>query len=221
MHRQAVIAAISDGIARLGQSLPAGAPDKLATLLIELERWNGRINLTAIRDLESMIPAHVLDSLAVRPFIVPPRVADIGTGAGFPGLPLAIADPELEIELLDSSGKKIAFLRHIINELGVTNVRAVQARVESYAPPTRFDTVVARALAGLSQLLEMAGHLVADRGVLLALKGQYPHDEIEQLARMISLTSRWEHRVTQLTVAGLEEHARHLVELRRRAANPA
>lgn len=218
MNRQAVVAGIREGIARLGQTLPADSCEKLATLLRELERWNRRVNLTSIRDLPAMIPAHLLDSLAVRPFVVAPRVADIGTGAGFPGLPLAIADPGLQVELLDSSGKKIAFVRHIIGELGVTNARAVQARIESYAPSARFDTVIARAVGTLSQLLEIAGHLVADRGVLLALKGQYPHDELAQFSQTNSLDTRWDREVTGLTVPGLEAHARHLVRFHHRPA---
>lgn len=218
MQRQAAIAAIEGGAARLGQTLPAGAAEKLAALLFELQRWNSRINLTAIRDAASMVSGHVLDSLAARPFLETPTVADIGTGAGFPGLPLAIVEPGIEIELVDSSGRKIAFVRHIIGELGVNNAHAVQARVERYAPRARFDTVIARALGTLSYLLESAGHLVADRGVMLALKGQYPHDELEQLSQMKRKT-RWDVDVTSLTVPGLEQHARHLVRLRPRTAS--
>jgi 16S rRNA (guanine527-N7)-methyltransferase len=215
--QQTVIAAIEDGVRRLGQVLPPGAGERLAALLEELGRWNRRINLTAIRDEDSMVTAHVLDSLAARPFLAGPRLADIGTGAGFPGLPLAIAEPGIEVELIDSSARKIAFVQHVVNDLGIANARAVRARVESYAPRGAFDTVIVRALGSLSYLLDAAGHLVADRGVMLALKGQYPHDELGALGRMNHLATRWEFDVTALAVPGLERHARHLVRLRRTA----
>jgi 16S rRNA (guanine527-N7)-methyltransferase len=218
VERRATIAAIEDGVRAMGQVLPPGSGERLATLLAELERWNRRINLTAIRDARSMVSQHVLDSLAARPFLEGPRVADIGTGAGFPGLPLAITEPGIEVELVDSSGKKIAFVRHIITELGVGNARAVRARLEAYAPPVRFDTVIARALGTLSYLLESAGHLVADRGVMLALKGQYPHDELGQFAQTNDLATRWGVEVSGLTVPGIEAHARHVVRCRRAAS---
>ena len=212
------MAAIEAGVGRLGQALPPGAIERLAILLGELERWNRRINLTAVRDPEAMVPHHILDSLAARPFLEGPRVADIGTGAGFPGLPLAIAEPGLEIELVDSSARKIAFVQHIITELGIANARAVRARIEAYAPPARFDTVIARALGTLSYLLDSAGHLVADRGVMLALKGQYPHEELGQLAPMNHLAARWDCEVSALTVPGLESYARHIVRCRSTAS---
>ena len=220
--QQKTVAAIDDGVRSLGQALPRDTCERLATLLAELERWNRRINLTAVRDPDAMVAMHVLDSLAARPYLAdarPSRMADIGTGAGFPGLPLAIAEPEVEVELIDSSAKKIAFIRHIISELGVTNARAVRARAECYAATAPFDTVITRALGSLSHFLDTAGHLVAERGVMLALKGQYPHDELGRLSRMNDLAARWEYDVARLVVPGLEGHSRHLVRLRRRAAD--
>ena len=211
-------AAIEDGVRAMGQTLPPGAAGRLAALLAELERWNRRINLTAIRDPASMVSHHVLDSLAARPFLEGARVVDIGTGAGFPGLPLAIAEPGIEIELVDSGGKKIAFVQHIITELGIANARAVRTRVETYTPRRGFDTVIARALGTLSYLLESAGHLVDDRGVMLALKGQYPHDELGRLSQAKHPGAGWDCDVTGLTVPGLEAHARHLVRCRRAAS---
>jgi 16S rRNA (guanine527-N7)-methyltransferase len=218
VERGETIAAIEAGVLAMGQALPPGAADRLAALLAELGRWNRRTNLTAIRDAPSMVSHHVLDSLAARPFLEGPGVADIGTGAGFPGLPLAIAEPGIELELVDSSGRKIAFVQHIITELGITNARAVRARVEAYRPRKRFDTVIARALGTLSYLLESAGHLVADRGVMLALKGQYPHDELAQLSQMDHPDAVWDCDVTGLTVPGLTAHARHIVRCRRAAS---
>ncbi|HET6628544.1 MAG TPA: 16S rRNA (guanine(527)-N(7))-methyltransferase RsmG [Woeseiaceae bacterium] len=212
MTPEDVRAAVKQGVAALGQELPAGAAERMARLLLELARWNARVNLTAVRDVGEMVARHVLDSLAVRPYVQGLRVIDIGTGAGFPGLPLAIAEPSLELELLDRSGKKIAFVRHIIGELGLENASAVQGAAESYAPAERFDTVLCRALASLDRLADMAGHLLTDDGVLLALKGQYPTDELRELA---DLPESWTYSVTALAVPGLPRHSRHLVILKR------
>ena len=180
-------------------------------LITELERWNARINLTAIRDPEAMVSGHILDSLVVRPMLHGRRVLDVGTGAGFPGLPLAIAEPERKFVLLDSNGRKISFVRHIIGELGLPNVVAIQGRSEDYAPAEGFDTVIARALSSIPKLLELAGQLVGEQGVLLALKGQYPADELEPIKEI----SGWNYEVADVTIPGLENHARHVVCLRR------
>jgi len=158
---------LADGVIALHQDVPPGSIEKLAKLLAELTRWNARINLTAIRDPLAMVSGHILDSLAVRPLLEGRRVLDIGTGAGFPGLPLAIAEPQIEFVLLDSNGKKISFVRHVIGELGLSNAAAIKARAEDYAPAERFDTVIARALASIPRLLELAGHLIREEGMLL------------------------------------------------------
>jgi 16S rRNA (guanine527-N7)-methyltransferase len=207
---------IDSGVAALGQLLPPGASQKLARLVAELRRWNARTNLTSIRDEQSMVTAHILDSLAVRPWLSGTRAIDVGTGAGFPGLPLAIAEPGVAFELLDASGKKVAFVKHMIGELGIANAVAVKARAEHYAPATRFDTVVARAFAAIPEIVELAGHLVGENGALLALKGKYPHDELRQLMDRKKLSDQWDYNVTELTVPGLESHARHIVALQRR-----
>jgi len=207
-----ILAAIANGVTTLGQELPQGAADRLATLLEELARWGQRVNLTAVRDPQEAVTIHVLDSLSIRRALHGKRILDIGTGAGFPGLPLAIAEPARDFTLLDSSSKKIAFVQHMIGLLGLPNARAIRARAEDYAPGKGFDTVVARALAALPRLAELAGPLLAGDGVLLAQKGKYPAEELEELP------PDWTCEVTEVTVPGLEAHARHLLILRRRAS---
>lgn len=206
--------AIARGAESLQQELPGDAASKLAFVVTELARWGKRVNLTAIRDPREMIAAHILDSLAVRPVLYGNRYIDVGTGAGFPGLPVAICDSTVEVELLDSNGKKISFVRHIIAELGLHNATAIRSRAEDYAPSIRFDTVLARALAPIPRIVELAGHLLAERGMLLALKGRYPAAELEDTEKM---PEAWDISVTELTIPGLEQHARHAVCLRRRA----
>ena len=199
---------IEQALAKLGQELPAGATEKFATLLKELTRWNRRINLTAIRDPDEMITGHLLDSLVVRPLLQGRRILDVGTGAGFPGLPLAIAEPERAFELIDSNNRKIMFVQHVTALLGLDNVTASKARTEDYAPAERFDTVIARALGPVARLVEMAGHHVREDGVFVALKGRYPAAELEEL------TGRWAYVVQELAVPGLEPGSRHAVTLR-------
>jgi len=205
---------IRQGATALGQQLEVEQVARLATLLNELGRWNRRINLTAIRDPDGMVGGHILDSLAVRPMLRGPAVLDIGTGAGFPGLPLAIVESGMDFVLLDSNGKKISFVNHMIGELGLENAEAVKARAEDYAPGKRFDTVIARALATVPRLVELSAHLVGEDGQLLALKGKYPAEELEAIKTL----PEWEFTVTPVEVPGLEAHARHIVSLERKKA---
>lgn len=214
MNDQEMRQAILDGATALGQAVSDEQADKLVVLLRELHRWGAKINLTAIREPARMVSGHILDSLAVRPLLQGPRIIDVGTGAGFPGLPLAICEPDLDFELLDSNGKKIAFVQHAIAMLGLDNAHAVKARAEDYAPAEGFDTVIARALAPIPRIIELAGHLLVGRGMLLALKGKYPAEELEQPDH---LSGVWETSVTELTVPGLAQHSRHAVCLRRTA----
>ncbi len=157
-----------------------------------------------------MVSRHLLDSLAVQPYLRGARVLDVGTGAGFPGLPLAIVEPAKSFVLLDSNNKKIRFVEHAARLLDLDNVTAVKSRAENYAPGIRFDTVIARAVAALPRLLEIAGHHVGEGGVFLALKGRYPAEELE------ALPDTWESSVTELTVPGLEQGSRHAVIIEHR-----
>jgi 16S rRNA (guanine527-N7)-methyltransferase len=183
--------------------------DKFNALLDELERWNRKVNLTAIRDRAEMVTAHIDDSLAAQPLLRGERVLDVGTGAGFPGLPLAIVEPGREFHLIDSNNKKIQFVQHAARLLGLDNVTAVKARAEDYAPGHRFDTVIARALASLPKLVEIAGHHVGEDGVFVALKGRYPEEELQEVPDM------WQSSVEELKVPGLEAGSRHAVLLTR------
>ena len=194
---------------RLQSIFPDGAAEKMAMLLDVLEHWNKRVNLTAIRDSDEMISAHLLDSLVAAPLLQGETVLDVGTGAGFPGLPLAIVEPNRQFTLLDSNNKKIQFVQHAAGLLELDNVSAIKERAEDYAPAHGFDTVIARALATLQRLVKIAGHLVGEDGVFVALKGRYPADEIQ------TIEHPWSHAVTELNVPGLEKGSRHAVLLRR------
>ncbi|CAN5216557.1 16S rRNA (guanine(527)-N(7))-methyltransferase RsmG [soil metagenome] len=192
---------------------------ELATPLLDylalLDRWNQAYNLTAVRDPREMLTRHLLDSLAMTPFVDASPLADLGTGPGLPGIPLALARPGLAVALVESNGKKARFLREAVRTLGLSNVRVLAVRAEAVDEHGAFALITARALDRLAGILAVGGHLLAPGGRLLAMKGQRPDDEIAELP------AQWEvcgmHR---LTVPGLDAE-RHLVEIRRRAPEPA
>jgi 16S rRNA (guanine527-N7)-methyltransferase len=187
--------------------LSDAAATHLLTLLEELSRWNQAYNLTAIRRRDAMLTRHLLDSLAVHGDLEGTRVADVGTGAGFPGLPLAVANPRRQFTLIDSSGKKTRFVAHAAQALGLENVTVVHERAERLEPEVPFDTVIARAFAELPELLAKVRGLCGPRTRVLAMKGRYPKAEIA------AVRAPWRVLATRaLRVPGLEE-ARHLVTL--------
>jgi 16S rRNA (guanine527-N7)-methyltransferase len=172
---------LSQGASQLGMALTPLQIVSLQHHLILVAHWSKAHNLTAIRDPLEMVGYHALDSLALAPFLRGHDILDIGTGAGFPGLPLAITSPDRHFTLLDSSSKKIRFIRHAISELALPNVCAAQYRIESYATDQKFDTIMTRALTSLSQFLAWAEPLLKRPGVLLAPKGPRVESELANL----------------------------------------
>lgn len=172
---------IRRGVAGLGLSLPAGALVQLSDYLALLVKWNRVYNLTAIRDDALQVTHHLLDCLAVIPYLPPGSIVDVGSGAGLPGIPVAIACPERVTTVLDSNQKKSAFLTQVVAELGLRNTQVVHQRVQDYRPVAGFDVVVSRAFSNLSEFAGSAGHLCAPGGVLIAMKGLQPAAEIAAL----------------------------------------
>lgn len=195
------------GARELGIDLDPKRAETLLNLVDELERGNAQFNLTAIRDRPGMLRKHVLDSLSLQPYLRGERLADVGTGAGFPGLALAVINPQRRFTLIEATGKKARFVEQTAQRIGLGNVLVVNSRAENYRPFELFDTVVARALASLADFVAYAGHLCAPGGRLLAMKGKRPDDEISALPRAFRVLA-----VHRLSVPGLPDK-RHLVEL--------
>ena len=201
------------GLAELGQTLPEGAEQKLLRFLELLQHWNRTINLTAVREIDDMVAAHLLDSLAIRQWLAGDRILEVGSGAGLPGIPLAIAEPQRSFILLDSAAKRCRFLTQAKLELGLANVRVENRRVEDYLVTSEqvpsFTTITARAFSSLEKFLAAAGHLLADRGSLLAMKGKMPQDELKVLPEGWRL-----QHIEKLVIPGLVAE-RHLLILGR------
>jgi len=198
---------LATGAADIGIELPAGQTESLLRLVDELELGNQQFNLTAIRDRPGMLRKHVLDSLTLQPYLRGERVADVGTGAGFPGLALAIVNPQRRFTLIEATGKKARFVAQTAQRIGCSNAQVVHLRAENYRPSELFDTVTARALSSLADFVAYAGHLCAPGGRLLAMKGKRPEDEIFALPKTFRVLA-----VHRLQVPGLSDE-RHLVEL--------
>jgi 16S rRNA (guanine527-N7)-methyltransferase len=196
------------GLRDLALDLPPERVQSLLDYLALLAKWNKVYNLTAVREPEQMLSQHLLDSLAVLPYMRGRNILDIGSGGGLPGIPLAIALPEKRITLLDSNHKKAAFLQQACIELKLVNVSVVCERVESWQPPYKFEIVVSRAFSDLATFVKLAGHLCAPDGTMLAMKGVFPHKETVQLPANVAV-----EQVIPLKVPMLEAE-RHLVVMR-------
>jgi len=199
-------ASLSSGLQALAIKSNSKQKEQLLSLLEQLLKWNKAYNLTAITDPKEALTLHLLDSLAVMPFIKQKNIIDVGTGAGFPGLPLAIMLPDVQFTLLDSNNKKIRFIHQQIHLLGLTNATAVHSRVEDYR--FQFDAVISRAFASLADMITITSHLLADSGRWLAMKGQYSKQEVVDLANIVDQVAYY-----PLDVPGLSAE-RCLVELK-------
>src|SRR5436190_8208452 len=178
---------------------------KLIEYVLLLHKWNQVHNLTSIREPLQMISKHILDSLAISPYLQGPRILDVGTGAGLPGLPLALTHPQYRFALLDSNGKKTRFLTHVIQTLMIDNVDIISSRVEQYYPENCFNCIVSRAFSQLYDFLHKTKHLCCKNGIFLAMKGQYPAEEINTLDENFKLIDS-----KSLKIAGLDEK-RHVL----------
>ena len=199
---------LAKGCEALGLSLSEETREKLLSYIAMIHKWNKVYNLTAIREPENMLTQHILDSLSVVPHIHGATMLDVGCGAGLPGIPLALARPEMEVTMLDSSHKKTAFVQQALIELGIRNAKVICGRVEALSPEKKFDVVISRAFSDLAEFVKLAGNLVAKGGSMVAMKGVYPHEELAQLPGNAEV-----EQVIPLTVPGLEAN-RHLVMIK-------
>jgi len=198
---------LQTGIQQLGLEL---SPERLAALQLYLElleKWNRSFNLSGIKDLQQMVSLHILDSLAISPYLHGDTILDVGSGAGLPGIPLAIFNPDKEFILLDSNGKKIRFLFQVKLALKLNNVSIENKRVEHYDCHRQIDIVISRAFSSLARLVELCSRAAGNRGLLLAMKGTYPQQEIAELPEGVEVT-----QAVQLQVPGIEA-SRYLIEI--------
>lgn len=200
---------LTDGLKQLDLQLDQTKQDQLIEFVLLLDKWNQAYNLTSVRDPEQMMIKHILDSLAVAPFLTQTRYIDVGTGPGLPGIPLAIAFPEKSFTLLDSLGKRIRFIKQTSFALKLKNITPVQSRVEQFKPDVPYDSVLTRAFASIKDMLHWCQHLVDSQGQFYALKGQLPDDEIQQIPEGFDVIDRIE-----LKVPGLEGE-RHLITIKK------
>lgn len=196
-------------LAAVHPELSSHAQQQLFDYLLLLDKWNKTYNLTSVRNIQDMIVLHVLDSLAVVAYLQGQRIIDVGTGAGLPGIPLAIARPDLTFYLLDSNGKKIRFLRQVLQQLSLKNVTLIQERAERYHPDFCFNAVISRAFSRIDDFLEKTRHLCCEEGQFLAMKGRYPDTELALVKAPFQLIA-----AHPLAVAGLNAE-RHLIVLQK------
>jgi len=200
-----------DGALKLSVSLDEKTADKMLRYLVLIERWNRIHNLTAIRDIQKMVHYHLLDSLSILPYIEGTHLLDVGSGAGLPGIPVALACPSKQVVLLEAQNKKATFLVQAITELALSNCEVVCARAEAYQPTTLFDTIMFRAVGALQTVIDQTRHLCAPKGLWLAMKGHHPTEELAQLDL--------EATVHPLTVPGINAQRCVVTILNRRYAS--
>ncbi len=195
------------GLDSLPITLSPAQQQALLEYLYLLQKWNRVYNLTAVRDLRDMVVKHLLDSLAIAPLIKGKRILDIGTGAGLPGIPLAICYSDKHFDLLDSNGKRITFLKHVATELSLKNVETQYSRIEAYQFSGRYDTILARAFGTLAAIWHNGAQLLLENGQVLAMKGIYPEEEVAALPKDVAVSHQ------SLTVPLLDSN-RHVVVMR-------
>ena len=196
-------------LAQASISLSDQQVDQLLAYVALLDKWNKAYNLTSVRDPKDMLVKHIMDSLVVAEHLEGTHYIDVGTGPGLPGMVLAIALPDTEFVLLDSLGKRVTFLKQVKHELGLKNVTPVQSRVEEYQPSVKLDGVLSRAFASIDDMLHWCAHLIDQDGRFIALKGQYPQQELANLADGFSFEQDIELSVPEL------EGERHLIILKK------
>jgi len=198
---------LAEGLESMGLSCDSGQQERLLRFLVLLRKWNRVYNLTRITRPNAMVDLHLLDSLAVYPYLSGSEVLDVGTGAGLPGIPLAIISPERRFTLLDCNAKKTRFVQQAVIELGLNNVSVVQARVEQFTARTDgYDTILTRAFASLQEIVEKTRHLLCPDACILAQKGRASDEEIKALTGVSA-------QIIALAVAGLSAE-RHLIKIR-------
>ena len=183
--------------------------EKLKKYVDLLSRWNKTYNLTAVRNPAEMIPTHIFDSLVVAPFIQGEHCLDVGSGAGLPGIPLAIMQQDRQFMMLDTNGKKTRFIQQAIIELGLKNAKVVQARVEEWQAPQPYPAIISRAFSSVADFVNGCSELLAEDGILYAMKGQFPVQEIAYLPKGYTLSSRQSLEVPYQT------GERHLLQITR------
>ena len=209
LDRTSLAAQLECGLTSVNIALNQQVIDLLLDYLDLLQKWNRVHNLTSVRDPEKMVSTHLLDSLSVLPHLPAGPILDVGSGAGLPGIPLAAANSNLQITLIEANQKKAAFLRQAIGELRLSNVQVVCEKVDEWFPPALFPCIIARAYAEISKFIETSRHLLATNGVIAAMKGRYPETEIKGIPREFEVK-----RIIELKVPGLDAQ-RHLVMIGR------
>jgi 16S rRNA (guanine527-N7)-methyltransferase len=200
---------LAHGIAAIGLTIPPDTQTLLLRYLGLIQKWNSVHNLTALRDPEAMLVRHLLDSLAIAPHIDGQRIADVGSGAGLPGIPLALVHPERHVGLIESNHKKAIFLQQARIELDIKNIEVMAGRAENFDSAGRFDIVISRAFSDLTDFVKLAAHLCKPSGKLMAMKGIYPHEELSQLPPQFTVD-----KILPITVPGLAAD-RHLIVIKR------